>query len=160
MSKKIVIVDIEWGPQSTIEASSILQLGKIHKKCCSSFQETFSQLKGFDTLKGALKGGIDLCSLCFNQNISFDHDYTIRERIELINLHNLCSSLKIKSKSQGRLFSIITNRGSRCFKFQKPIILYPHNNIYPTRNNKGANYYHKQPVKLTSYQDYIIHMQS
>ncbi|MDD4592908.1 MAG: hypothetical protein PHG06_21180, partial [Parabacteroides sp.] len=39
-----------------------------------------------------------------------------------------------------------------------PPILYHHNNIYPTRNNKGANYYHKQPVKFISYQDIILYI--
>lgn len=94
-----------------------METGKFHKKGCIGLRYALSQLKGFDTLKGALKEGRVLCSLCYNQNISFDHDFTIKERIELINLHNLCSNLKIKSTNKGRLFSIITNVGSWYFRF-------------------------------------------
>ena len=132
--------------------------GMIHHKGCPCLRDNDSQLKGFDTLKGSLKEGTALCSLCFNENISFDHDFTLNERIELINLHNLCNNLKIKSKNQGRLFSVITNVGSWYFIFGDVPTLYHHSNIYPSKSNKGFNPYHKQPVKFSSYHEMILYI--
>jgi DNA polymerase III epsilon subunit-like protein len=138
-----------------------METGKIHKKGCTSLQETVPQLKGFGTLKGALKEGSDLCSLCFNQNISFDHDFTVSEKVQLINLHNLCANLNIKSKNQGRQFTMIKDVGIWYFMFGEGVPnLYHHNNIYPDKNNSSAHHYHKQPMKFTSYQDMIIYVQN
>lgn len=135
----------------------ILDLGSgaVHKKGCPVLQNILSQLKGFETFKGALKEGTKLCPLCFDENISFDHDFTVSEKVRLINLHHLCANLNIRSKNQGRLFSMITDVGRWLFIFGEIPTVYHHNNIYPSKNIKGFNPYHKQPGKFASYEDMI-----
>lgn len=101
-----------------------------------------------------------MCPICFGENISFDHDFTANEKVQLINLHNLCANLNIKSKNQARQFAMITDVGRWYFMFGEGApALYHHNNIYPDKNT-GVHHYHKQPVKITSYQDMILYIHS
>lgn len=132
-----------------------LDSGAVHQNRCPVLQGSLAKLKGFDTLKGSLKEGINLCPSCFGENISFDHGFTVKEKIRLIYLHQLCSNLKIKSKNQGRLFSMKTDVAEWYFIYgEGTTVLYHRNNIYPN-NKKDFKKYHIQPVKFVSYEDMI-----
>lgn len=128
----------------------------IHHWNCSCLKEILSGVKGFGTLKGALKTSTILCPKCFQGDINLDNNVTVSEMIHIIELHNLCFSLKLDSKNQGRMFYITTNVGKWFFEAGTPCAaLYHKNNIYLTKQQKSLTEYHKQPVQLDSDQEII-----
>lgn len=63
-------------------------------------------MKGFGTLKGALKESTNLCPECFNGSVVLDNSFTVSEMIHIIELHNLCFSLNLRvATRRGRFIS-------------------------------------------------------
>jgi hypothetical protein len=139
----------------------IKESGEIHRKDCPALSEiSTKKIKGFETLVNAIKSSKKTCLLCFKGNINLHPALTLRQTIQLIELHSLCYDLSLVSENYESTFIVHTPAGSWYFVFgtNQPI-LYHRNYIFEASNMQGAlNGYHKQPRSFNSDKEVIFYI--